>query len=308
MKNFSSVSVFIMFCSIANVAQGVACPNHKDKECMLVWDGFNKDNSTINTSFIPTENLECNPNESVLWSSDGKTLTLNYLGKSTEKSKDGIFKSKTCYVKTDKILLDKNKQRINHGYITADISFQAEKNDGFIWPAFWLRSNPPEELGIRWPDSGEVDIAEHIFGGTYSNLIGDPKKTFEQGHKISLRWPSEAFIPDTKLHSYAMEWIFDPEKVELTYYYDNSKIGKQTASKSGTITEQNVYRAFENGWFEVILDSDRMHMEFVPPASGSGNWVAKPDKNPDRLHSITVSKLQVFQFGDDAAAQQPGTI
>lgn len=80
-----------------------------------------------------------------------------------------------------------------------------------MWPAIWMLGNNRDEVG--WPESGEIDIMEHvgfnsdsIFGTVHTKTYNHTKKT-EQGKSIFIDQPYDNF------HEYALEWT--PEKLDF---------------------------------------------------------------------------------------------
>ncbi len=80
-----------------------------------------------------------------------------------------------------------------------------------MWPAIWMLGENRNEVG--WPESGEIDIMEHvgfnkdsIFGTVHSKAYNHTKNT-EKGKSIFIDKPYEKF------HVFALEWT--PEKIDF---------------------------------------------------------------------------------------------
>lgn len=119
-------------------------------------------------------------------------------------------------------LVTKNKGDWKYGRI--EVKAKLPKGRG-TWPAIWML--PTEWKYGKWPESGEIDIMEHvgylpdsIFGtvhtGTYNHSIGTQK-----GKDIYANDVEEAF------HVYALEWNENQVRIyfdkKLYFTFDNEK-------------------------------------------------------------------------------------
>lgn len=85
-----------------------------------------------------------------------------------------------------------------------------------IWPAFWTLGSDIETVG--WPDSGELDIMEHI-GREPSTVYGTvhgPGYSGADGVGGSYTLPNGEQLKDA-FHLYAVEW----EPTEIRWYIDD---------------------------------------------------------------------------------------
>ncbi|GAB6090556.1 family 16 glycosylhydrolase [Spirochaeta dissipatitropha] len=84
------------------------------------------------------------------------------------------------------------------------------------WPAIWMM--PTRSSYGNWPDSGEIDIMEHV--GFNHNRIHGAVHTASYNHRIGTQ-KSGTIIPTTdvsdEFHLYAIEW--DPN--EIRWFLDN---------------------------------------------------------------------------------------
>src|SRR6185437_2509326 len=277
---------------IANATPLELCGTN-NSNCKLTWDNFSK--GKVNDSNNHGDKVNCEPKSSISWDQAGKAVTIKYLGRTDKKSN-------TCYVNAGNIM-GQNGKIISHGYLTADISFVADKSsapnsDHYLWPAFWLVGNDPSGK-TQWPISGEIDIAEHIFGGTFVHLIGTPApNTFVVDPKYmpTEQWPTDAFKLGSGTNSYGMEWELDSKKVTLSFYYNNKKFVSVVATNGKSTVETNIFNAVSKNWLEATFDSDRQAI------SQDGKT---PDPDSQRKHSITVSNLQVYNIAAPTESKQP---
>jgi len=83
------------------------------------------------------------------------------------------------------------------------------------WPAIWML--PTENKYGGWPNSGEIDVMEHVGyakDSIYGTIHTDAYNHIKGTHKIG-----EIYVPDAEsaFHTYAINWT--PEKME--WYIDN---------------------------------------------------------------------------------------
>jgi beta-glucanase (GH16 family)/glycerophosphoryl diester phosphodiesterase len=80
-----------------------------------------------------------------------------------------------------------------------------------MWPAIWMLSEKRE--GIGWPESGEIDIMEHVgydndtIHGTIHTKAYNHTKGTQKGKTIFIDKPNDTF------HMFAVEWT--PEKIDF---------------------------------------------------------------------------------------------
>ncbi len=109
---------------------------------------------------------------------------------------------------TSSRMVTKNKGDWKSGYI--EVRAKLPKGRG-VWPAIWMLSTKWEYGG--WPESGEIDIMEHvgylpdsIFGTVHTKRFNHVQGTQKSG-SIASKTVSADF------HSYGIEW--DSEKIDF---------------------------------------------------------------------------------------------
>ncbi|RCW33926.1 family 16 glycosylhydrolase [Marinilabilia salmonicolor] len=96
-----------------------------------------------------------------------------------------------------------------------------------IWPAIWMLPTDWEYGG--WPESGEIDIMEHV--GYDSDSIHTTVHTEAFNHGIGTQKGKATYVPDCEeaFYVYAIEW--DEEKIDffiddkLVFTFNNTKSG-----------------------------------------------------------------------------------
>lgn len=95
-------------------------------------------------------------------------------------------------------------------YGRIDVKAKLPRGRG-LWPAIWMLGENRKEIG--WPESGEIDIMEHvgfspdsIFGTIHTKTYNHLKGT-EKGKKIFIERPYDKF------HLFSIEWT--PEKIDF---------------------------------------------------------------------------------------------
>ena len=101
------------------------------------------------------------------------------------------------------------KHFIKYGKFEASISFPSGAG---TWCAFWLMPNESAYGG--WPNSGEIDIVEHI--GSNPNRVSVATHTYERNGNVGPQgsaWSAIRSFENTaeKFHTYGVEWINDYE-------------------------------------------------------------------------------------------------
>ena len=95
-------------------------------------------------------------------------------------------------------------------YGRIEVSAKLPKGRG-MWPAIWMLSENRKEIG--WPESGEIDIMEHVgydndtIHGTIHTKAYNHIKGTQKGKTIFIDNPNDTF------HVFAIEWT--PEKVDF---------------------------------------------------------------------------------------------
>ena len=94
-------------------------------------------------------------------------------------------------------------------YGRIEVSAKLPKGRG-MWPAIWMLSENRKEIG--WPESGEIDIMEHVgydndtIHGTIHTKAYNHIKGTQKGKTIFIDNPNDTF------HVFAVEWT--PEKID----------------------------------------------------------------------------------------------
>ncbi|TVZ57977.1 glycerophosphoryl diester phosphodiesterase [Flavobacteriaceae bacterium MAR_2010_105] len=95
-----------------------------------------------------------------------------------------------------------------YGYI--EVRAKLPKGRG-MWPAIWMLSENRREIG--WPESGEIDIMEHV--GYDNDTIHGTIHTKAYNHMKGTQKGKTIFIdnPNDKFHVFALDWT--PEKMDF---------------------------------------------------------------------------------------------
>lgn len=95
-------------------------------------------------------------------------------------------------------------------YGRIDVSAKLPKGRG-MWPAIWMLSDNRKEIG--WPESGEIDIMEHV--GYDNNTIHGTIHTKAYNHLKGTQKGKTIFIdnPNESFHVFSLEWT--PEKMDF---------------------------------------------------------------------------------------------
>ncbi len=85
------------------------------------------------------------------------------------------------------------------------------------WPAIWMLPTDWEYGG--WPDSGEIDIMEHV--GYDPGVVHGTVHTKSYNHRIGTQVGSSMEVPEfnTAFHTYAIEW--DPDEIKFFIDQEN---------------------------------------------------------------------------------------
>ncbi|WP_047417371.1 family 16 glycosylhydrolase [Cellulophaga sp. Hel_I_12] len=80
-----------------------------------------------------------------------------------------------------------------------------------MWPAIWMLSEDRKEIG--WPESGEIDIMEHV--GYDNDTIHGTIHTKAYNHMLGTQKGKSTFIenPNDEFHVFAIEWT--PQKIDF---------------------------------------------------------------------------------------------
>lgn len=101
-------------------------------------------------------------------------------------------------------IVTRGKQSWKYGKI--EISAKLPTGLG-TWPAIWMLPTSP--FYGQWPNSGEIDIMEHV--GYDQNKIHGSIHTKDYNHKIGTQRSGSKIIPtaSTEFHKYSIEWLPD---------------------------------------------------------------------------------------------------
>ncbi|MBO6575939.1 MAG: glycoside hydrolase family 16 protein [Rhodothermales bacterium] len=104
------------------------------------------------------------------------------------------------------------------------------------WPAIWMLPEDWEYGG--WPDSGEIDIMEHV--GKDEGRVHASLHMGELNHLRGNPVSGSISVPDatTAFHVYAVEW----EPDEIRFYIDGTQVPLQTSAVPGVGRYQNPER------------------------------------------------------------------
>jgi beta-glucanase (GH16 family) len=165
-----------------------------------------------------------------------------------------------------------NKGEWTYGRMEARMKLPTGKG---IWPAFWML--PTDEVYGAWPQSGEIDIMEHL-GHEPSTVYGTVHygqpypNNRSTGGKYLL--PSGAFKDD--FHVFAIEW----EPNVMRWYVDGILYSTKT----------NNDLAPERWPFD-----QRFH--FLLNLAVGGNWPGNPDATTVFPQTLTVDYVRVYATG-----------
>lgn len=77
------------------------------------------------------------------------------------------------------------------------------------WPAIWMLPEDPKAYGLGWPDSGEIDIMEHV--GYEPGVVHFTVHTGAYNHRLGTQRGHAEAIPTAleQFHVYGVEWTPD---------------------------------------------------------------------------------------------------
>ncbi|MDI3520684.1 MAG: hypothetical protein PWR04_672 [Anaerophaga sp.] len=96
-----------------------------------------------------------------------------------------------------------------------------------IWPAIWMLPTDWEYGG--WPESGEIDIMEHV--GYEPDSVYTTVHTGAFNHRQGTQVGDATYVPDCEdeFHVYAIEW----NKEKIDFFIDKKKVFTFNNSKKG---------------------------------------------------------------------------
>ena len=106
-----------------------------------------------------------------------------------------------------------------------------------IWPAIWMLGKNIDSVG--WPESGEIDIMEHV--GYEKDTIYGTVHTKAYNHGIGTEKGGSVFIenPYSEFHTYSVEWT--PEKIDFLL---DGEVYQQFVNENKTTDEWPFDQAF----------------------------------------------------------------
>lgn len=99
------------------------------------------------------------------------------------------------------------------------------------WPAIWMLPENSTSYGIGWPDSGEIDIMEHV--GFDQGNVHFTVHTAAFNHKAGTQRGNSRYIADAseRFYTYGIEWTPDFIRWyvddQTVFVFDNPKTGWQ---------------------------------------------------------------------------------
>lgn len=88
------------------------------------------------------------------------------------------------------------------------------------WPAVWMLPEDPKAYGLAWPDSGEIDIMEHV--GYEPGIVHFTVHTGAYNHRLGTQRGRSKSIPTAidEFHVYGIEWT--PEFIR--WFVDGKRV------------------------------------------------------------------------------------
>ena len=142
-----------------------------------------------------------------------------------------------------------------------------------IWPAIWML--PTEWMYGGWPESGEIDIMEHV--GYDPGRVHGSIHTGSYNHKINTQRGGSKLLDkiSSKFYVYAIEWYED----RIDFLIDDSK-----------------YFSFQNDGkndFNTWPFNQRFHL-LINIAVG-GDWPGSPDETTQFPTEMEVEYVRVYE-------------
>jgi beta-glucanase (GH16 family) len=212
-----TLSALLLFCS---------CLDSSDDKWELVWsdefdyqglpDASKWNYDTIGNSYGWGNNelqFYTTRDEENVWV-DGSCLAINAL-----KERTGDFNYTSGRLTT--------KEKGDWLYGRVEVRAKIPGGRG-IWPAIWMLPTDWEYGG--WPDSGEIDMMEHV--GYEPDSIYTTVHTGAFNHSIGTQVGKATYVPDCEdeFYTYAIEWY--PEKIDFFINKDKVFTFKNTGKNS----------------------------------------------------------------------------
>ena len=198
----------------------------------------------------------------------------------TAREVDADAAAPACYygpcTYTSARLITWHKAEVAYGRVEARIKLPFGQG---IWPAFWMLGTNLEEVG--WPQSGEIDILEHIGSepATVHGTIHGPGYSGGDGIGGAYRLPEGESFAD-EFHVFAVEW--EPE--EIRWYVDGDNYLTLTPGQIPTKREW----VFDHPFF-VVLN-----------LAVGGYWPGDPDQTTTFPQAMVVDYVRVYQRVEEA--------
>lgn len=175
---------------------------------------------------------------------------------------------------TSSRLITANALEVAYGRIEARMKLPKGKG---LWPAFWTLGTNIGKVG--WPESGEIDIMEHV-GHESSRVLGTIHgPDYSGGKGISKNFNLQSGNFADEFHVFSLEW----EPNELRWYVDNMLYS--------TLTPKDLpagARWVFNHPFFIIMN-----------VAVGGNLPGNPDATTQFPQSLTVDYVRVYQAPSD---------
>lgn len=145
------------------------------------------------------------------------------------------------------------------------------------WPAIWMMPDVP--LYGDWPNSGEIDIMEHL--GRLKNTIYSSIHTEATNHTLDNHIISSTIVDTatTDFHDYTIDWTPD----QITGYVDGKAYFLAEKPFSDTQNGGNAYWPFHHP-FHLILN-----------LAVGGTWPGKVDSSWNVQH-FEIDYVRVYQY------------
>ncbi len=162
------------------------------------------------------------------------------------------------------------QNNVQHAYGRIEARIKVPTGQG-VWPAFWmLGADFPD---TPWPDSGEIDIMEHIGSepGTVHGTVHGPGYSGGGGVGASYDHPDGGGFPDD-FHVYAVDWTPD----SITWSVDDVPFN--------TITPADV----SGDW---VFDQEFF---MILNVAVGGEWPGYPDESTQFPQEMVVDYVRVY--------------
>jgi beta-glucanase (GH16 family) len=157
-------------------------------------------------------------------------------------------------------------------YGKIEISAKLPQGKG-IWPAFWMLPTDWEYGG--WPESGEIDIMEHVGFTPDSVFATVHTKSFNHVDHTQSSKAIHCKTLSTKFHTYGIEW----NENKIDFFFDHKKYSSFNNNMSG---------------FEAWPFDKKFHA--ILNLAVGGNWGGKMGVDPNIWpQKFTIDYIRVYQ-------------